>query len=201
MKKVVPKNFHLPIELKCQQQVCFKRMLLKIPDFFLSSSRVARWFVFKPKIPIWVNWVNAGIFYGHLEYLTVIWYILWLFGYVEVIWYILWIFGYVVEIWYILWIFGYVVVIWYIFPRFGILCQEKSGNTDLKTFHWDNKGDYIACIFLFHASMPKNVLCKKATSHEQMSKPSPNPKECSSSTHNMSSAGKLCISRFSANIF
>jgi hypothetical protein len=46
---------------------------------------------------------NAGIFYGHLEFCTVIWYILWLFG--------------------------YVVVIWYIFPRFGILCQEKSGNT------------------------------------------------------------------------
>jgi hypothetical protein len=46
---------------------------------------------------------NAGIFYGHLEFCTVIWYILWLFG--------------------------YVVVIWYIFPRFGILYQEKSGNT------------------------------------------------------------------------
>jgi hypothetical protein len=26
------------------------------------------------------------------------------------------------------WPFGNVVVIWYIFPRFGILCQEKSGN-------------------------------------------------------------------------
>jgi hypothetical protein len=24
--------------------------------------------------------------------------------------------------------FGNVVVIWYIFPRFGILCQDKSGN-------------------------------------------------------------------------
>jgi hypothetical protein len=40
--------------------------------------------------------------YGHLEYFTVIWLIIWLFG--------------------------YVVVIWYIFPRFGILHQEKSGN-------------------------------------------------------------------------
>jgi hypothetical protein len=28
----------------------------------------------------------------------------------------------------ILWQFGNVVVIWYIFSRFGILCQEKSGN-------------------------------------------------------------------------
>jgi hypothetical protein len=45
---------------------------------------------------------NAGIFYGHLEYFT--------------------------AIWYIVWSFGNVVVIWYIFPRFGILCQEKSGN-------------------------------------------------------------------------
>jgi hypothetical protein len=45
---------------------------------------------------------NAGIFYGHLEYITVIRYILWPFG--------------------------NVVVIWYSFPRFGTLCQEKSGN-------------------------------------------------------------------------
>jgi hypothetical protein len=45
---------------------------------------------------------NAGIFYGHLKYFTVIWYILWPFG--------------------------NVVIIWYILPRFGILCQEKSGN-------------------------------------------------------------------------
>jgi hypothetical protein len=45
---------------------------------------------------------NAGIFYGHLEYFTVICNISWPFG--------------------------NAVVIWYIFPRFGILCQEKSGN-------------------------------------------------------------------------
>jgi hypothetical protein len=45
---------------------------------------------------------NAGIFYGHLEYFTVIWYLLWSFG--------------------------NVVVNWYIFPRFGIECQEESGN-------------------------------------------------------------------------
>jgi hypothetical protein len=45
---------------------------------------------------------NAGTFYGHLEYFT--------------------------AIWYILWPLGNVVVIWNIFPRFGILCQEKSGN-------------------------------------------------------------------------
>jgi hypothetical protein len=47
----------------------------------------------------------AGVFYGHLEYFLVIWYILWPFG--------------------------NVVVIWYIFPRFGILRQELSGNPGL----------------------------------------------------------------------
>jgi hypothetical protein len=30
---------------------------------------------------------NAGIFYGHLEYFTVIWYLLWPFGNVVVNWY------------------------------------------------------------------------------------------------------------------
>jgi hypothetical protein len=45
---------------------------------------------------------NAGIFNVHLEYIMVIWNILWPFG--------------------------NVVVIWYIFPHFGIVCQEKSGN-------------------------------------------------------------------------
>jgi hypothetical protein len=45
---------------------------------------------------------NAGIFFGHLEHFTVIWYISWPIGNVP--------------------------VLWYIFQRFGILCQEKSGN-------------------------------------------------------------------------
>jgi hypothetical protein len=31
-------------------------------------------------------------------------------------------------IWYILWPFSNFAVFWYMFPRFGILCQEKSGN-------------------------------------------------------------------------
>jgi hypothetical protein len=54
--------------------------------------------------------INAGIFYGDLEYIF--------YSHLE----------YFRVIRYILWPFGYVVVIWYIFPRFGILCQEKSGN-------------------------------------------------------------------------
>jgi hypothetical protein len=45
---------------------------------------------------------NVGIFCAHSEYFMVIWYILWPLG--------------------------NFVVIWYIFPRFGTLCQDRSGN-------------------------------------------------------------------------
>jgi hypothetical protein len=75
-------------------------------------TRVARWFVFKPKIPIWVNfagryidWKNGyilwpfGIFYGHLVYFMTIWYIL----------------------------------IWYIFACFG---PRKSGNPAPHCVYW-----------------------------------------------------------------
>jgi hypothetical protein len=48
---------------------------------------------------------NFGIFYGHLEYFTAIWY----------------------HDHDISWSFRNVVVIWYIFPCFGISCQEKYG--------------------------------------------------------------------------
>jgi hypothetical protein len=60
---------------------------------------------FQTKNPNLGTFWRAGIFYGHLEYFTVIWYIVWPFG--------------------------NVVVIWYSFTRFGTLCQEKSGNPDL----------------------------------------------------------------------
>jgi hypothetical protein len=75
----------------------------------LNVTRVARWFVFKPKNS------NLGKFWSALErkmlvYFVVIWNIR-LFGKF---------YGH----------FGIVVVIWYIFPRFGILCQEKSGNPE-----------------------------------------------------------------------
>jgi hypothetical protein len=61
------------------------------------QSRVARWFVFKPKIPIWVNFGGPrnekggynlwpfGIYYFHLVHFMVIWVILWPFG---IFWYI-----------------------------------------------------------------------------------------------------------------
>jgi hypothetical protein len=45
---------------------------------------------------------KVRMFYGHLEYIRAIWYILWSFGNLG--------------------------AFWYIFHRFGILCQEKSGN-------------------------------------------------------------------------
>jgi hypothetical protein len=51
---------------------------------FFICSWVARWFVFKPKIPIWVNFGVCrmlvyywpfGLFYGHRAYCTAFWYI------------------------------------------------------------------------------------------------------------------------------
>jgi hypothetical protein len=39
--------------------------------------------------------------------------------------------GHFTDIWNTLWSFGNVVIIWYFFHRFGILCLEKSGNTDM----------------------------------------------------------------------
>jgi hypothetical protein len=50
------------------------KVLLEIVFIFSSLyGRVAKWYIFKPKIPI-------CILYGHLEYFTVIWYILRSFG-------------------------------------------------------------------------------------------------------------------------
>jgi hypothetical protein len=65
------------------------KIYLAIATLIRNSARVARWFVFKPKIPIWVNFGGpyAGIFYGHLEYFTVICNISWPFGNIVVIWY------------------------------------------------------------------------------------------------------------------
>jgi hypothetical protein len=39
----------------------------------------------------------------------------------------------IMAIWYIIWSFGNFVEIFYIFHRFGILCQEKSGNPELQS--------------------------------------------------------------------
>jgi hypothetical protein len=49
------------------------------------NIRVARWFIFKPKIPIWVifralGMEMFGLVFGHLEYIVASWYILLSFG-------------------------------------------------------------------------------------------------------------------------
>jgi hypothetical protein len=75
------------------------------------SSRVARWFLFKPKIPITVDF--GGYSNGRC-------------------WYILCPFGQFPAILHTLWPFGIFPKFWYIFTRFGMLYQEKSGNPDFQ---------------------------------------------------------------------
>jgi hypothetical protein len=65
------------------------------------SCRVARWFIFKPKIPIWVNF--EGLWngecwhvFGHLENFAAILYTLWLIDNLVAIWYIFPPFWYIV---------------------------------------------------------------------------------------------------------
>jgi hypothetical protein len=73
-----------------------KKIELHFGRIFLQThlvtllTRVARWFIFKPKIPIWVSFGGPKIVkmliyfrYGHLEYFTDVW------GYCMTIWYIL----------------------------------------------------------------------------------------------------------------
>jgi hypothetical protein len=78
--------------------------------FFKFNGRVARWYIFKPKIPIWVN--IGGPWNGKC------WYILWLYGILDSH------LEYLTDIWYILWPFGtfcnnlvYVFPFWYVVPR------------------------------------------------------------------------------------
>jgi hypothetical protein len=103
--------YSLDQSMRLAKKLHLKACLHEQCNFVLRSvgpRRVARWFIFKQKIQIWVNFERPRMemlvyfTYGHLEYFTVIWYTLWPFG--------------------------NVVVIWYIFPRLGMLCQEKSGN-------------------------------------------------------------------------
>jgi hypothetical protein len=52
--------------------------LQSVPVYGQDVVRVARWFIFKPKIPIWVileglGLENADICHGHWKYLTDIW--------------------------------------------------------------------------------------------------------------------------------
>jgi hypothetical protein len=82
------------------------------PRLKRDQCRVARWFVFKPKIPIWVNFLGPEI--GKC------WYILWPFG----------IFYIHLGNFMIIWV--HCVLIWYIFSIFGFMYQDKSGNPGLK---------------------------------------------------------------------
>jgi hypothetical protein len=55
-----------------------------------SCARAARWFVFKPKIPFGyilegLRTENPGIFYGDLEYFTVIWKYIF-YGHLVMVW-------------------------------------------------------------------------------------------------------------------
>jgi hypothetical protein len=80
------------------------------PFLYVVLNRVARWFVFKPNIQIWVNF--GGSCNGRWRH------ILWTFGpfYGLLL--------YFMDIWYI--VAGGNLVY---FSRFGILHQEKSGNS------------------------------------------------------------------------
>jgi hypothetical protein len=66
--------------------------------------RFARWYIFKQKIPIWVNFGGSCI--GRC------WYILWPFGIFTAIWYILWPFGI---------FYGHLVYIY-----FPVRCNKKN---------------------------------------------------------------------------
>jgi hypothetical protein len=73
-------------------QVCINQIDMYACRKYSMLSRVARWFVLKPKIPIWINlggsfngksWYilwPVGLFYGHWKYFMAIWYSLWSFG-------------------------------------------------------------------------------------------------------------------------
>jgi hypothetical protein len=60
------------------------------PDATSINITAARWYIFNPKIPIWVyvGMEMVGTFWGHLEYIAAIWYILWQFGNLVAIWYV-----------------------------------------------------------------------------------------------------------------
>jgi hypothetical protein len=98
------------------------------------KSRVARWYSFKPKIPIGVNLGGScngicwyilcpfGLFYCHLVYFAAIWYSLWYFG--------------------------------IYFPRFGMLHQEKSGNPGEKFIPSDST---LGNNFKFLSNLSKEI--------------------------------------------
>jgi hypothetical protein len=112
------KNFHpgvIQTRISCCSGGCDDHFATPPEYSFLNGfpslqkihTRVARWFVFKPKIQIWVNFGGScnGIFYGHSVHFTV--------------------FCYILRTFLVCIVCGNLV---HIFFRFGILYREKSGN-------------------------------------------------------------------------
>jgi hypothetical protein len=76
-------------ELGGKNPISFSGYCLTFCTVMAAKTRVARWYIFKPKFPNLegLNGMeNAGVFYARLKYITAIWYLLWSFGNVVVIW-------------------------------------------------------------------------------------------------------------------
>jgi hypothetical protein len=103
-------TYHLATLLKCHMELqkCYERKnmeqrskleLKRSKHQILRTSRVARWFIFKPKIPIWVQIWRA------LELKMLVYFMSMLlpFGIFLVSWYNVWLFGhlYIFPFWYV----------------------------------------------------------------------------------------------------
>jgi hypothetical protein len=98
--------------------------------FLTVRTRVARWHIFKPKIPIGVNF--GGSCY------EICWYILWPFGlfYGQLVnfvtyWYILWLSSIFFQFWYVV-----PIKIWQHWLEQNPLLELKAALTWLPTFFW-----------------------------------------------------------------
>jgi hypothetical protein len=89
--------------------------------------RVARCYIFRPKIAIWVNFGWSCNWRCRYTYFMDIWSILRPFLYIF--------HGHLV----------YFGVIWSIFPNFGILYQEKSGNPACDPMRCERRKDISEC--------------------------------------------------------
>jgi hypothetical protein len=99
------------ISRPCRNCVCTGGSFSNVLLTAAFGTGVARWHIFKPKIPIWVNFggtCNGRCLY---TYFMSIWSIFWPFGILC---------GHLVYFTY--------DVFWNIFSRFGMLYKEKSGN-------------------------------------------------------------------------
>jgi hypothetical protein len=93
---------------------CIKHKGTNMSCSLPSPQRFARWYIFKPKIPIWV-------YFEAFEWKRMIYFLAsWNF-YVNV--------AFLMEIWRFLCCLVY-------FSCFVILCQEKSGSPDLRRCHY-----------------------------------------------------------------